>query len=50
MVKTMLKLSKVAYVISLLSMHKIWVKSRALNLDLTCLIHKLAAGINQFLT
>ena len=35
MVKTMLKLSKMAYVIGLLSICKIWVKSRALNPDLT---------------
>ena len=50
MVKTMLKLSKLTYVIGLLSICKIWVKSSALNLDLTYLTHKLAAGINQFLT
>jgi hypothetical protein len=35
MVKAMLKLSKATYVIGLLSMCKIWVKSRALNLNLT---------------
>ena len=50
MVKAMLKLSKMAYVIGLLSMCKIWVKSRALNLDLTCLIRKLEAEINILLT
>ena len=50
MVKAMLKLSKMTYIIGLLSMHKIWVKSSALNLDLTYLTHKLVAGINQFLT
>lgn len=50
MIKALLKLSKVAYVIGLLSMCKIWVKSHGLNLDLTCLNHKLAAGLNQFLT
>lgn len=32
MVKAMLKLSKAAYVIGLLSICKIWVKSRALNI------------------
>lgn len=46
MVKVMLKLSKVAYVIGLLNMRKIWVKSGAFNLSLTYLIYKLAAGIN----
>lgn len=46
MVKAMLKLSKMTYVIGLLSMCKIWVKSSALNLGLTYLIRKLAAGIN----
>jgi len=46
MVKAMLKLSKIAHVMGLLSMCKIWVKSSALNLDLTCLIHKLEAEIN----
>lgn len=46
MVKTMLKLSKAAYVIGLLSVCKIWVKSRALNPGLTYLTYKLAAGIN----
>lgn len=50
MVKTMLKLSKMTYVIGLLNICKIWVKSRALNLDLTYPNHKLVAGINQFLT
>lgn len=50
MVKAMLKLSKLTYVIGLLSMLKIWVKSGALNLGLTYLIHKLVAEINQFLT
>lgn len=50
MVKAMLKLSKAAYVIGLLSMCKIWVKSSALNLSLAYLTHRLAAGINQFLT
>lgn len=34
MVKVVLKLSKVAYIIGLLSMYKIWVKSLALNLGL----------------
>ena len=46
MVKTILKLCKMAHVMGLLSVCKIWVKSSALNLDLTYLIHKLAAGIN----
>lgn len=46
MVKTVLKLSKMTYVIGLLSMCKIWVKSGALNLGLTYLTHKLAAEIN----
>lgn len=50
MVKAMLKLYKMTYVMGLLSICKIWVKSRALNLSLTYLTHKLAAGINQFLT
>ena len=50
MVKAMLKLSKMAYVIGLLSMCKIWVKSRALNLDLTYPTHKLEAEINILLT
>lgn len=44
MIKTMLKLSKMAHVVGLLSMYKILVKSRALNLGLTYLTHKLAAG------
>ena len=43
MIKTMLKLSKMAHVIGLLSMYKIWVESRALNLGLAYLTHKLAA-------
>lgn len=46
MVKAMLKLSKATYGIGLLNICKIWVKSRALNLGLICLTHKLAAGIN----
>ena len=46
MVKAMLKLSKAAYVIGLLSVCKIWVKSSTLNLGLTYLTDKLAAGIN----
>ena len=50
MVKAMLKLCKMVYVMGLLSICKIWVKSGTLNLGLTCLTHKLAAGINQFLT
>ena len=50
MVKAMLKLSNLAYVIGLLSMCKIWVKSDAFNLGLAYLTHKLAAGINQLLT
>ena len=50
MVKATLKMSKAAYVMGLLSVCKIWVKSSALNLSLTYLTHKLAAGINQFLT
>lgn len=37
MVKAMLKLSKLAYVIGLLSKYKIWVKSHALNSNLTYL-------------
>lgn len=50
MVKAMLKLSKIAHVMGLLSMYKIWVKSRTLNLDLICLIHKLEVEINILLT
>ena len=50
MIKVMLKLSKLTYVIGLLNICKIWVKSGALNLGLTYLTHKLVAGINQFLT
>ncbi len=50
MVKTMLKLCKMIHVMGLLSICKIWVKSSALNLGLIYLTHKLATGINQFLT
>ena len=50
MVKVMLKLCKMAYVIGLLSVYKIWVKSRALNLNLTYPTHKLEAEINILLT
>ena len=50
MIKATLKTSKATYVMGLLSVCKIWVKSDALNLGLAYLTHKLAAGINQLLT
>ena len=50
MVKAMLKSGKMTYVIGMLSMRKIWVKSHGLNLDLIYLNHKLAAGFNKLLT